>query len=373
MSTTRRSSRCGVPGGSGGSSPASGPIELVELLDAASRRWPPCSPATLSAGPGSGRRRASGELIAGRVAGRRGPRSCSAICSAQLAVDGPRGRCRAAKATGRAGGPGASATTSSCPWPALVGEDAAVVHDGHPGGIPGVGGLAGARLAGVAQVGVQSGTAEKVAGLPGAALGAVDGASPGVGHPRRAVLAGARSRSPARESDRLLSIMPSRDEPVEPAWSPTVVTVAVVPLTSRLAAPPQRACSSTRSPARYSRSLLHPGPVIAGPARLPLPARRARMRSARSSASVWDTTSAATWSAPKRVDVRADSPRPSPPGWRPGWCARAPSRYLPGPQLLRRCRLAPRLGCRPRGRRLVGGVDLAAVDRQPGRRDGPAA
>ena len=74
---------------------------------------------------------------------------------------------------------------------ALVGEDPAVVDHGHPGGVPGVGGLAGAGLAGVAPVGVQGRAAEQVAGLPGAALGPVDGAGPRVGQVRGAVLAGA--------------------------------------------------------------------------------------------------------------------------------------------------------------------------------------
>ncbi len=64
---------------------------------------------------------------------------------------------------------------------ALVGEDPAVIDHGQPGGVPGVGGPAGAGLAGVAPVGVEGGAAEQVAGLPGAALGAVDGAGPGVG------------------------------------------------------------------------------------------------------------------------------------------------------------------------------------------------
>ena len=45
----------------------------------------------------------------------------------------------------------------------------------------------------------------------------------------------------------------------------TPVTVAVVPLTSGLPEGPQRAWSSTRSPARYSRSAVHPGPARAGP------------------------------------------------------------------------------------------------------------
>lgn len=44
----------------------------------------------------------------------------------------------------------------------------------------------------------------------------------------------------------------------------TRVTVAVVPLTSRLPEGPQRACSRTRSPARYSRSPVQPGPDAVG-------------------------------------------------------------------------------------------------------------
>src|SRR2546423_1833596 len=65
-----------------------------------------------------------------------------------------------------------------------VGERPAVVARVESGGVPGVGGLAGAGLAGVPAVGVERGGAEKVCVVPGAALGAVDGAGPGVGHVR---------------------------------------------------------------------------------------------------------------------------------------------------------------------------------------------
>ena len=73
----------------------------------------------------------------------------------------------------------------------LVGQGTAVVDDRHPGGVPGVGGLAGTGLAGVAPVGVQGGAAEQVAGFPGAALRPVDRACPGVRKVGRTVLAGA--------------------------------------------------------------------------------------------------------------------------------------------------------------------------------------
>jgi hypothetical protein len=75
--------------------------------------------------------------------------------------------------------------------PPLVGEGTAVVDDGDPGGVPGVGGLAGTGLAGVAPVGVQGGAAKQVAGLPGATLRPVDGTGPGVREVGRTVLAGA--------------------------------------------------------------------------------------------------------------------------------------------------------------------------------------
>ena len=64
---------------------------------------------------------------------------------------------------------------------ALVGDDPTVIDHRHPGGVPGVGGPAGAGLAGVAAVGVEGRAAEQVTGLPGAPLGAVDGSRPGVG------------------------------------------------------------------------------------------------------------------------------------------------------------------------------------------------
>ena len=66
----------------------------------------------------------------------------------------------------------------------IVGEAAAEVDGRQGGGVPGVGGLHGAGLGGVAAVGVEGGGAEEVGVVPGAALGAVDGACPGVGHVR---------------------------------------------------------------------------------------------------------------------------------------------------------------------------------------------
>ncbi len=78
----------------------------------------------------------------------------------------------------------------------------------------------------------------------------------------------------------------------------TAVTVAVVPLTSGVPEGPQRAWRSTLSPAWYSRSAVHPGPTRAGPVSAPVAASLARTRSARSSASVCETTRAATCSAP---------------------------------------------------------------------------
>ncbi len=62
-----------------------------------------------------------------------------------------------------------------------VGGAAAVVEVDDRGGVPGVGGLAGPGLADVAPEGVEGWCAEQVDGFPRAALGAVDGADPGVG------------------------------------------------------------------------------------------------------------------------------------------------------------------------------------------------
>ena len=91
------------------------------------------------------------------------------------------------------------------------------------------------------------------------------------------------------------------------------------------------------------------------------------MRSARSSASVWDTTSAATCLGPVAVDVVADRLRPSPRGSRPGWRARAPSRARPATAGTPAA--SPRRS-RPSASRSAGST-LAAVHRQPGRGDRP--
>ena len=66
----------------------------------------------------------------------------------------------------------------------FVGEPAAEVDGRQRRGVPGVGGVDGAGLGGVAAVGVEGGGAEQVGVVPGAALGAVDGACPGMGHVR---------------------------------------------------------------------------------------------------------------------------------------------------------------------------------------------
>jgi hypothetical protein len=63
---------------------------------------------------------------------------------------------------------------------APVGEPATVIPVVEGGGVPGVGGVPGAGLAGVTAVGVEGGGAQEVCVVPGAALGAVDGAGPGV-------------------------------------------------------------------------------------------------------------------------------------------------------------------------------------------------
>ncbi len=79
-----------------------------------------------------------------------------------------------------------------------------MVDDCHPGGVPGVGGLTGTGLAGVAPVGVQGGAAEQVAGLPGAALRPVNRARPGVRQVGRTVLASAQYER--RRQGRRLSV-----------------------------------------------------------------------------------------------------------------------------------------------------------------------
>src|SRR5207302_1971729 len=64
---------------------------------------------------------------------------------------------------------------------ALVGQDAAVVDVGESGDVPGVGGVAGATLPGVASEPFEGGGAEEVDLGPGTALDAIDGAGPGMG------------------------------------------------------------------------------------------------------------------------------------------------------------------------------------------------
>jgi hypothetical protein len=70
---------------------------------------------------------------------------------------------------------------------ALVGEDAAVVDVGEAGDVPGVGGVPGAALPGVAGEAFQGCRSEKVDLGPGAGLDAVDRPHPGVGQVRAAV------------------------------------------------------------------------------------------------------------------------------------------------------------------------------------------
>ena len=105
---------------------------------------------------------------------------------AQLPVEGP------GVAAGGQGGIGLAGQSLGDHFGrvALVGQDPSVVDGDEWFGVPGVGGLAGAGLAGVAPVGVQGGAAQQVAGLPGAALGSVDGPGPRMRHVRGAVLAG---------------------------------------------------------------------------------------------------------------------------------------------------------------------------------------
>jgi hypothetical protein len=70
---------------------------------------------------------------------------------------------------------------------ALVGEDAAVVDIGEAGDVPGVGGVPGTALAGVAGEAFQGGGSEKVDLGPGAGLDAVNRPHPGVGQVGAAV------------------------------------------------------------------------------------------------------------------------------------------------------------------------------------------
>ena len=107
------------------------------------------------------------------------------------------------------------------------------------------------------------------------------------------------------------------------------VTVAVVPLTSRLPSGPQRAWSSTRSPARYSRSLVHPGPAMAGPA------EHAGLDQAGPDA-VGEVLGVGVGHDQRRHllgavpgDVVADGVGHGLRGSGPGWRARAPSRARP--------------------------------------------
>jgi hypothetical protein len=64
---------------------------------------------------------------------------------------------------------------------ALVGEDAAVVDVGEAGDVPGVGGVPGSALAGVAGEAFQGGGAEEMNLRPRSALDAVDGTAPSMG------------------------------------------------------------------------------------------------------------------------------------------------------------------------------------------------
>ena len=176
---------------------------------------------------------------------------------------------------------------------APIGQHPAVVARGDGGGVPGVSGLAGPGLAAVAPVGVEGRAAQQVTALPGAALGAVNRASPSVRH----VWAAIPSCCPARTAAGSTARPPWSTLTAKPCWS-TRSTVAVVPLTRPSPRRPQRACRSTRSPARYSRSAAQPGPASAGPDSTPAAVRRRRIRSARSSASTWETANAATSSAP---------------------------------------------------------------------------
>ena len=148
------------------------------------RRRRPCWPTTASPEPA---RLTAAARASRRSAGRPArTRSCSAICSRSCRST-VQGSLRAAR-VGSGWRASAWATSSAGsrwsaripPW--SIGDQLF--------GVPGVGGLAGAGLAGVAPVGVQGGAAQQVAGLPGAALGAVDGAGPGVRQVRGAVLAG---------------------------------------------------------------------------------------------------------------------------------------------------------------------------------------
>jgi hypothetical protein len=109
--------------------------------------------------------------------------------------------------------------------------------------------------------------------------------------------------------------------------------------------------------------LAHPGPARAGPRSSPRAARRARMRSARSSQSAWLTASTATRS--ERVGRR---PRPqwqrAPRGCRPGTDVRVPTRARHGSS-----GSLPRDRCGQIERLLFGHVLLAAVPGRPCRRD----
>ena len=99
---------------------------------------------------------------------------------AQFGVDGPRVVDGGHRGVGDAGQGDGDLVVGV----GIVGEAAAEVDGRQGGGVPGVGGVDGAGLGGVAAVGVERGGAEQVDVVPGAALGAVDGACPGVGHVR---------------------------------------------------------------------------------------------------------------------------------------------------------------------------------------------
>ena len=127
----------------------------------------------------------------------------------------------------------------------LVGEDPSVVDGDELLGVPGVGGLAGAGLAGVSPVGVQGGAAQAGGRSPRCRLGLRRryGPTNATGWESRPCGCPARSwpaTPPPRRFGRHARSARSRS---------TRMTVAVVPLTSRLPDGPQRACSRTRSPA----------------------------------------------------------------------------------------------------------------------------
>ena len=95
---------------------------------------------------------------------------------AQLAVDGPGVVDCGHGGVGDAGERGGDLIVGV----EIVGETATEVDGRKAGGVPGVGGLHGAGLGGVAAVGIEGRGTEEVDVVPGATLGTVDGACPGV-------------------------------------------------------------------------------------------------------------------------------------------------------------------------------------------------